>query len=345
MAAGRFEHKIQTEEKLKEMLVGKPDYVTGYYYSLSRKEYKTKSGYIYGVINYLKYLENAGININDPANLNLDNTNRYFDDAMYVVKNGVKKQATVSSMNGKWFCLNSFFKYMVGSGKVDSNPMDYIDKVRGKDNVKRVYMTAEDIAGIFKKFDYKLTRGGDTTHWWAIRDRAIIAVFLQTGIRVTALTEINMEDLSITYGTDGSVTCISLNITDKENEHYESKLIGDAAKYLYEWIQNRKEVLKDAKKETDALFLSRELERTTAKSVQNMVKRYAPEIDGKQITCHKFRATFARTLYNATGDIYFVQLQMHHKNASTTAIYVGTNNADRDRATDIINNMYFGGNK
>lgn len=341
MATGRFENKLKTEERLKELIKDKPEYVTGFYYSLSRKEYVTKSNYIYGVCNYLNYLQKNGIDINNPINLNLDNTNRYFDDAMYVVKNGVKQQATVSSMNGKWFCLNSFFKYMVGCGKIEENPMDYIDRVRGKDPVKRVYLDIVDVADIFKKIDEDIST--KKVNWIAIRDKAVISVFLQTGVRVTALTEINMEDLTIIKDASDNVTMITINITDKENEHYEGRVVGEAAKNLYNWILKRKELIADSK--NTALFVNRYLTRATSNAIEEMVRKYAPEINGKQITCHKLRATYARTLYNATGDIYFVQTQMHHKSPTTTALYVGTNNTDADRATDIINNMYFGGKR
>lgn len=337
MAAGRLEHQIGREDRMRRLIMNEPDYVKGYYYGMAGKESSTKLTYIKVVVGFMNFLRENNVDVTDPANLTFDRVNMYFDDSRYIVKDGETVQSSISNLCLKRSALDSFFKYLVGSKRVEDNPIKNIGKPRGKDKVKRVYMSEEDVCEIFNKIQHVI----DTkrTNWTAIRDMAMLSIFLQTGVRVTALTEINMEDLQLMYDNEGNVAYILLNITDKENEHYEKRIAGKVAERVLNWITAREKFLGDVK--CDALFVSKYKERISYSGVNEVVHKYAPEIDGKQITSHKLRATYARTLYNATGDIYFVQQQMHHKSPMTTAIYVGRDDGGDSRAMEIMNNLYF----
>ena len=74
-------------------------------------------------------------------------------------------------------------------------------------------------------------------------------------------------------------------------------------------------------------------------SIYNVVKKYSKNINGKNITPHKLRATYGTQLYNETGDIYFVQDCMGHSNPKTTELYVRDKKENRKKASDIMAKM------
>ena len=63
------------------------------------------------------------------------------------------------------------------------------------------------------------------------------------------------------------------------------------------------------------------------------------DIDGKNITPHKLRATYGTQLYNKTGDIYFVQECMGHSNPKVTELYVRDKKENTKRAGDIMDKL------
>lgn len=325
MCTGREEHRIKVEESLERLIDNKPKYVMDYYYSLSNVEYKTKRVYIYAVCAYLAYLKRRGIDINDLTNLNMQNTNMYMNHIRYVVKNGEKRIASKSQYNTARTALNRFFKFMMAMGYVNDNPMDNIQRIRGKDHVKRIYMKPDDLQEILNKLKADID---NSKGWLAIRNMAIICVLIQTGIRVTALTEINMEDVEVI-----SDDKIVLNVTDKEDKFFRKQLSGPFARALKNWLDIRPNV------DNNAVFLNRRNGRITDEMIRVIIKEYCPVINGKQVTPHKFRATYITTLYQNTKDLYWVQMQAGHASPATTEIYiVDTGNAEQ-KASDIMGGL------
>jgi len=69
----------------------------------------------------------------------------------------------------------------------------------------------------------------------------------------------------------------------------------------------------------NALFLSMQNRRITARAVQNLVKKYSElAVSFKKITPHKLRSSFGTNMYRQTGDIYLVADLLGHKDVNTT---------------------------
>lgn len=76
-------------------------------------------------------------------------------------------------------------------------------------------------------------------------------------------------------------------------------------------------------------------------AISDVVKKYTVNINGKNITPHKLRATYGTMLYNKTKDIYFVQDCMNHSSASTTALYIRDEDDQSKReAASIMGNLF-----
>lgn len=99
--------------------------------------------------------------------------------------------------------LNSFFEYLRKRKIISGNPMDCIERPTSKDVVKRILLDSFDIHFLLECIDKGV--GSDRTknrqEKLRLRDKVIIILLAMTGMRETALTEINIEDLDFLKGT------------------------------------------------------------------------------------------------------------------------------------------------
>ena len=165
---------------------------------------------------------------------------------------------------------------------------------------------------------------------WKNRDKAIIILFLTTGIRCSALVKIDMNDIDFEHNV--------LQVTDKEDKVNRYEISPYVMDILLEWINDRKNILGDDTTQ-NALFVSNQKNRITQKSVSRIVNKYASDINGKHITPHKLRATYGTQLYNKTRDIYFVQKCMNHNSPQTTERYIRGGDDVTKRAFNIMESV------
>lgn len=212
--------------------------------------------------------------------------------------------------------ISMMYEYFVKQQKLSNNPVDGIDRIKPKK--KKIIRLENDEK---KKFldaaqsGYGLTSGQKKWHDInGVRDYAIMRLFLSTGIRISELVGINMQDINLDR-------CIASVI--RKGGKYEEVYFSDSTKEALEsYLLIRKQYKPpDSEK---ALFLSNRGRRIGVRTVELMVKKYASvSLPGKsdKITPHKLRSTFATDFYRATGDIYATADAMGHENIQTTTIY------------------------
>ena len=143
-----------------------------------------------------------------------------------------------------------------------------------------------------------------------IRDMAIVSLLLGTGIRVSELVGIDVNDVDFSN--------LSFVVTRKGGARTILYFSDEVAGMLYDYYVLRVKNTKCDEKET-ALFLSLQNKRITTRAVENVVKKYAAIATPlKHITPHKLRSTFGTALYKKTGNIYMVADVLGHKDVNTT---------------------------
>ncbi|MBP5242297.1 MAG: tyrosine-type recombinase/integrase, partial [Clostridia bacterium] len=143
-----------------------------------------------------------------------------------------------------------------------------------------------------------------------LRDSAIITLFLGTGIRISELVGLNVEDFD--FNTNSFVA------TRKGGIRAVVYFNDEVATALHAYISERNANLAIPKEER-AFFVSLQNKRISTRTVQELVKKYAKIVSPlKHITPHKLRSTFGTNLYRQTGDIYVVADCLGHKNVETT---------------------------
>ena len=155
------------------------------------------------------------------------------------------------------------------------------------------------------------------------RDTAIITLFLGTGIRISELVGIDISHLDF-VNNEFLVT--------RKGGAQEALVFGEEVRAsLLNYLLER-EHIEPLSGHEDALFLSLQKRRITARAVENLVKKYATVATPlKKISPHKLRSTFGTSLYRETGDIYLVADVLGHKDVNTTRKHYAAVEHDRRR--------------
>ena len=161
------------------------------------------------------------------------------------------------------------------------------------------------------------------------RDIAIMTLFLGTGIRISELVGLNIEDVD--FETN------AFKITRKGGNQSILYFNEEVKQALLAYLNKRF----DSKEpdEDPALFLSLKKKRISVRNVQVLVKKYAELTTPlKKITPHKLRTTFGTNLYSETNDIYVVAEVLGHKDVNTTKRhYAAINEQIKREASQHVN--------
>lgn len=328
---GRLEHQRAYEFKLKAKLKTMPSYMTDFYYSLQKKEYLTAGSYIQYVNNFLMFVGDGNkLDLEEVKTINSTWINRYMDSIRYRSGSERSIENTGSYRATVWSSINSFFDFLIKSGEIKENPCAMTDRPDSKDEVKKVYMNPNEIQTYVETVldGAGSSRARARQREWRLRDLLMVLLFVETGMRASALSQINVDDLDIEKQ--------ELTVIDKRRKTFVHKISDATVKVYLQWLDKRSELLDDV--DCEALFISNQRARMSVRSIANLVEKYAENVD-KHITPHKFRSSYATNLYNATGDIYKVQRCMGHESINTTQRYVDTDDSYRDEATAIMSSM------
>ncbi len=144
------------------------------------------------------------------------------------------------------------------------------------------------------------------------RDRAMLELLYATGIRVTELIELNLDDVNL---SDGVIRCRS---RDKERV---IPMYQKAIKALQDYLELvRPQMI--ALPDEDALFVNVNGERMSRQGFWKLIKHYQKKakID-KEITPHTLRHSFAAHLLENGADIHAIQEMLGHADISSTQVY------------------------
>ena len=163
----------------------------------------------------------------------------------------------------------------------------------------------------------------------AVRDRAILTLFLGTGIRISELVGLDNDSFNF---SDNSF------IVTRKGGNRAILFFSDEVRFaLMEYIDEKRN---DAKVPEDepAFFLSMQYKRINVRSVEILVKKYSKIITPlKKITPHKLRSTYGTKLYNETQDIYIVADVLGHRDVNTTKKhYAAVTEENRRKAAQVV---------
>lgn len=321
-----YEEKIR--QKTEAIIRDNPDkpYLKGFYNFMgNRLSCSTKYNYIYFVVTFMN---STGKKVEEVE----------FDD--YTEFLSSISNATSSHQIGVYSGLKKFATYLVASRKTDYNPMEYIERPKFKEKEETIakrekgYLEKKEIKKYIStvKTGVGSNRAKAKQEAWKERDLLIILLLLNTGMRCSALFKLDISSIDL----ENKI----LTVNDKGDKIKQYILSEELIDHVKAWLISRKALLD--KKDENALFISNERKRMCQKSISRVVSKYAANIEGKNISPHKLRATYGTQLLEETRDIYFVQQCMGHTSPSTTELYIRGQNKDNEaKACDIMSRITF----
>jgi integrase/recombinase XerC len=231
---------------------------------------------------------------------------------VYVVRAylaSLTKSRKKSSMGRKLAALKTFFRYLVATGYLESDPLRLIHSLKQEKPLPS-FLSVDDV--------FRLLSVNNGTGALESRDRAILEVFYSTGIRVSELVGLNWSDIDFQLGI---VRVIGKGAKERIVP------IGEVAlQALGAYSQEVRKKWNFACKRESPVFLNNRGGRITTRSVARVVDKHLRRAGiPVKMGPHGLRHSFATHLLNSGADLRVIQELLGHASLSTTQRYTHLN--------------------
>lgn len=209
-----------------------------------------------------------------------------------------EKNLKSRSISRKLSCLRSFFRFLNREGFLKNDPVQAVSSPK-LERYLPIFLTEDEVTKLIESPDAKELSG--------LRDRAILETFYSTGIRISELVGLNLENIDFF----GAVVKVS-----GKGKKERMVPIGDKAlRAIRNYTEQRKQ-------QAPAVFLNKNGRRLTDRGVRLVLDKYIRRTALREnISPHSLRHSFATHLLNRGADLRSVQELLGHANLSTTQIY------------------------
>ena len=204
----------------------------------------------------------------------------------------------------KLSCLRSLYKFLFREGLIKNNPVLMLSTPK-QDKMLPIFLTEDEVV--------RLIEAPNTNDLLGLRDSAIIETLYSTGMRVSELVSLNMENIDFIGAT--------VKVLGKGKKErllpIGDRALGAINKYLAKRNSYRR-----TKKQTNIVFLNKNNKRLTDRGIRKIIKKYIHTASLRSgVSPHTLRHSFATHLLNRGADLRSVQELLGHANLSSTQIY------------------------
>lgn len=259
----------------------------------------TVNGYLYNLNVFLEFLNDNNIkNYNKVTYQDIRDFISYLYDLNY---NNKTISRNISA-------IRSFFKFLKTNNYIDNNPCTLISNPKLEKRLPK-FLNFEDTNKLLNAFD--------NNNFIGLRNSLILEILYSTGIRVSEITNIKLNDISM---SDKSVV-----ITGKGNKQ-RIVYFGTLCLNLIDMYLKKSYPILNVNN-SDYLILSKRGKKINDREIRNIVD-YAAKIAGieMKISPHVLRHTYATHMLNEGADLRSVQELLGHENLSTTQVYTHLTN-------------------
>ena len=254
----------------------------------------TLQSYKRDIVQYQDYLAHNKINYSKVIKAEIK---EYLD----VLQNMNKKTSTISRNLAS---IRSFYQFLLKNKKVKTDPTEGIQSPKIEKKAPSV-LSSKEIELLLNQPSNVDLKG--------IRDKAMLEFAYATGMRVTEIISLDIDDVNF---KDGYVACKA------ENKKRVIPIGSLSLKALNEYAENVRPIL--IKNEKDkALFVNINGKRLTRQGFWKIVKYYKEQANiTKEITPHVLRHSFATHLLQNGADLKAIQSMLGHSDISSTQVYM-----------------------
>lgn len=328
------ERNEKSNDKIEGLLLDLPFFCSDFFYGIANNTSAlTRLNYAYDLRIFFNYVsevkkipvEKMEISILD--DLSAYDIERFLNYLSNYKMKGEKHSCTERGKARKLATVRAMYRFFFARDAIKSNVAAKIatPKLHEKEIIRLEDNEAEKLLDYAESDDAFYGRKQTYHSKLKIRDFAILSLFLGTGIRISELVGLNVDD----FDFDNNAFVVTRKGGNRTILYFNDE-VKDA---LLNWLGQRYDDLKLPRDE-NALFISLKNQRISVRAVQVLVKGYAKEVTPlKKISPHKLRSTFGTDLYRKTGDIYAVADFLGHKDVNTTRKHYAAINQDSRRQT------------
>lgn len=267
-------------------------------------------------LNYIKNQKRYSLNTIRSYSDDLDQFYHYLnfssdDDEILHIKNKTIRNWIVEMMNDnyssksinrKLSTLKSFYKFLQKEGRIQNNPAFRVISPKNERKLPS-FVSVSHMDNLLENVEF----GEDFT---GLRNRLIIDLLYQTGMRLSELVNLKIVHIDINEST--------LKVLGKRNKERIIPITGILCDEIKKYLSRRSEVMTD----NDFAFITEKGTKIYSKLVYRIVKNYltlVTTIDKK--SPHVLRHTFATHMLNAGADLNAIKEILGHSNLSATQVY------------------------
>lgn len=217
-----------------------------------------------------------------------------------------EKQYSKATIARKLATLRSFYKFLVKRNQLGSNPVAVV-RTPKQDKKLPMFLEYEDVK--------KLLQTPPMNSWLGARDRAILETLYSTGIRVSELVALNLDDVDFL----GEV----VHVRGKGKKERISPIGSSALQVIQHYMEFRNKRAQSSRNfDMKVLFVNKHGRRLSTRSVRRKMDKYLKMAGlDPAISPHTLRHSFATHMLNNGADLRSVQELLGHQSLSTTQVY------------------------
>ena len=324
---GRLEKEMLAQKKMEEKLGELPEIFKNYYLYLraAKKTYSTINVYINGIIRFARFIEGDKISNEFYNRVKPETVEGFLISLETTTKGGQVTRMGTDAQCTYWSYLNAFFDFLAKRGYINENVVSKTSRPKNTDEHQTVYLDKKEIKKLMKAIN---DNPDEVTR---LRDATIVELGIKTGLRCSALMNINMSDIN--FNED------YIQVVEKGSKTRKIGVGVNTKDMLQKWINIRKQKFPNA--DTDALFVSQKNNRLSADAANDMLKKYAKAAGiQKNITMHKLRSSAATNLAAAGVSIQAIANQLGHSSTVVTQRYISVLSEEKKQTVDVLDNLF-----
>jgi len=201
--------------------------------------------------------------------------------------------------------IRSFHQFLLREKVTTTDPTVHLEMPQVEQKLPRV-LSIEEIDALIATPDRSKPQG--------VRDIAMLELLYASGMRISELIELNIEDIHLTMGF--------VRVFGKGRKERIIPLGKGALNAISKYLERARYELQGKYPKTDALFISHRGKRLTRQGCWKIIKEYAQKARiNKELTPHVLRHSFATHLIENGADLRAVQEMLGHADIATTQIY------------------------
>jgi integrase/recombinase XerD len=227
--------------------------------------------------------------------------------AAYLLEMRENQEYRPTTIARRLAALKTFFRYLRATEQLASDPLELLEPPRIPKDPPQV-LTPEQVALLFQQVELSSQMGK--------RDMAMLHLLYATGLRVSELVELNIDDLRLEQAT---LVCPGRR--GRNQRERTLPLLPMVIENCRAYTQDVRPQLAHRHPEMEALFLNHHGERLTRQGCWLIMKGYARQAGILDITPHKLRHSFAVLLLREGMELHLVQERLGHAHISSTQVY------------------------